>query len=276
MKTIAIILSFFICINVYPQKKSEFVSIWYSHGNEGSEIPADNFQYFKKGKLYYCLSNDRDNIYLDLKIDDSEVQTKILKQGMTVWINTDGKQVKKTGVRFPIGTQNPGRPGMPNTAKPAQNIEGNPNSPINQANTIQLIGFTKDKMNRIPANNADNFRGSVRYNEEGILIYKLVIPISKIEMDSNKSEAEQALLTFGVEEGPLMMSMGPGSQSGGPQQGESSIPPRAGGRPSGGGGGRPSGGGAPGGAPGGGPTSAQPGALNTILWIKDIRLATEK
>ncbi|MCJ7447236.1 MAG: hypothetical protein MUO72_06070 [Bacteroidales bacterium] len=241
MKTTAIILSFFICANVYPQKQKEFVSIWNNHGNEGQEIPGDSYNYFKKGKLYYYLSNDRDNIYLDLKIDDPEVQTKILKQGMTVWINTDGKQVKKTGVRFPLGTQNPGRPGMRNSAEAPQNIEGNPNSPINQANTIELIGFTKDKMNRIPAHNTDNFRGSVRYNDEGILLYRLVMPIAKIEIISNKSDDEPTLLTFGIEEGPLMMGMGPG-----------------------------------GGGSGGGAPATQPAVSSTILWIKDIRLATEE
>jgi hypothetical protein len=45
---------------------------------------------------------------------------------------------------------------------------------------------------------------------------------------------------------------------------------------SGGGGSRPSGSGVPGGGPDGVPASVQPGALNTILWIKVIRLATEK
>ena len=84
-----------------------YLSRWHNGGTE-LKIPSDKYSYFKKGKLYYFFSNDIDNIYVDMKIDDPGVQTRILKQGLTVWINMDGKQIKKMGIRFPIGSQHSG------------------------------------------------------------------------------------------------------------------------------------------------------------------------
>lgn len=95
------------------------------------------------------------------------------------------------------------------------------------------------------------------------------MPIAKLGITGNNGDNGPMLLTFGVEEGSLMQGMRPGSQPGGMTQVVTGVP-------AGGGGGRPSGGGGPGGGvPGGAGPSAQP-VSPVILWIKNIRLATEK
>jgi len=272
MKNTSIILALLLCTNAYSQKKNESVSTWNSHGGDDSEIPADSYNYFKKGKIYYYISNDNENIYLSVKVEDPEIQNKILKQGMIIWVNPDGKQLQRTGIRYPVGSQVKGRPGIGNKIEISPGV--NPNSPISQATTIELVGFTDEKVNRFPANNADNFRGSVRYNDDGILLYRLVMPLARLKTISSKDETEQIKYTLGIEPGPAMSGMRPPSQQGQQPQSGSAIPARAGGGRAGGGGGRPSGGGMPGGGPSGGSPSMQPAEANIILWIKDIRLAT--
>ncbi len=274
MRNAVIILFLVFFSNLSGQKSKTSPSNWNSSGKEELTIPIDNYKYFPKGKIYYYISNDYDNIYLDMRIDDSETQNKILKQGMSVWINTDNKKIKKCGIRYPIGSQNPVRPGRQFQQESSQVAGINPNSPIAQANTIELTGFTNEERRVIPSNSEGNFSGSVHFNNEGVLIYKMIIPVSRIETDHNLKADPIAL---GIEPGSAaQMRQGP-PQPGGPSDEFSSPVARGGGRSGGGGGGgRPSGGPGGGGFSGGGAPPAQPGAKTLILWINDITLAAEK
>lgn len=278
MKNAVLILILSLCSSLYGQKSKPSPSKWNSSGKDEITLPKENLLYFSKGKIYYYLSNDNDNIYLDMRIDDSEAQNKILKQGMTVWINVDDKQIKKCGIRFPIGTENPAGPGQGRQfGQELQESSGLNRSPVSQANRIELTGFTKEERRIIPSNNEDNFRGTVHYNNEGVLIYKMILPVSRIETDKNMNTNPIAL---GIELGGAagQVRQGP-PQSGGPSNEFSNPVARSGGRSGGGGGGgRPSGGGPGGGGfnSSGGAPPAQPAAKTTIMWIKDITLVAEK
>jgi hypothetical protein len=275
MRTITITLGLFCCLSAFTQKGEESVCQWNSNGNEELNVPLESYQYFRKGMLYHYLSNDKENIYLDIKVTESEAQSKILKEGMTVWINIDDKQTKKNGIRFPLGTENSGGPGRQH----AMNIQGSLLSPVEQANTIQLIGFG-GTFKFIPANNTDGFRGSVHYNNDGVLIYRLIIPVARLNAEG---EVITGPFAIGIEPGPYIPDFSQMQRPGG-SSGDMT-------RPMGGGGGRGTGGmrGGPGGGGSGGrgqggppsgrqmPASMpQAQAKNAILWIKKISLASEK
>jgi hypothetical protein len=277
MKNAVIILFLILFSNIYAQKSKPSPSKWNDNGKAEVNFPKENFQYFSKGKVYYYVSNDKENIYLDMRIDDPQTQNKILKQGLTVWINDDNKQGKTCGVRFPIGSENPVRSGRQFQQGPSQATGINPNSPIAQANTIELMGFTKAERRIIPSNNGDNLRGWVRYDNEGVLIYKMIIPVSRIETDKNIGTEP---ISLGIEPGSQALKRPGGPQTGTPAEDFSSPLSGGGGRSGrsggGGGGGRPSGGMGGGGFSGGGAPPVQPGSQSVILWIKDITLAAEK
>jgi len=277
MKNTIIIVFLVLSTAINGQKSKPSPSVWNSSGKEESKIPLENFKYFNKSKIYYHLSNDNENIFLDMRIDDSQTQNKILKQGMTVWINSDNKQIMKCGLRFPIGTDHPVRQGPGQYGQEPQVTSSFGNiSPVDQANRIELTGFTKEQRRIIPAKNEDNFQGSVHYDSEGVLIYKMIIPVSGIESDKNIQTDPIAL---GIEIGGFsgQLRQGP-PQSGASSQGFSEMPSGGGGRGGGrgGGGGRPSGGTGGSGFSGGGASPAQPGSAGTLIWIKDITLVTEK
>jgi hypothetical protein len=139
------------------------------------------------------------------------------------------------------------------------------------ANTIQLVGFGDPQQSRFPSDNTDNVRGSVKYDNDGNLLYHLIIPFEKIPgftgpVNSDSKDLWSIAIEYGAP--PVM----PGQQ-GNPQGmsgGGSGMPGGGGGR----GGGRGGGGG--GGMPPGGARSAQAttaAAQPVIIWVKDLKLA---
>ncbi|MCX6326517.1 MAG: hypothetical protein NT144_07695 [Bacteroidia bacterium] len=244
MKTVTILILFFFCLNINVRKGKFFLSNWHENGNAELNVPSDEYSFFKKGKLYYFLSNDNDNIYIDIKIEDSGIQNRILKQGLTIWVNMDSKLVKKMGIRFPIGSQNSGGRKKPNMPDNNMNLDGSLISPLSLANTVELIGFSNEEARRFPADNADNFRGLVKYDNEGTLHYKMIVPIAKIPVRNSKEGIGAMPFTFGIEYGALPVTngsqgQGSGNAGAGSNTSQNSIPP-------------------------------------VLLWIKNIKLATDK
>jgi len=238
-------------------------------------LPDDKYSYDNKGKLYYILSNNHDNIFLDIKIEDPAIQNRILKEGLTVWINMDGKTLKILGLRFPIGSQYVGGLNRSGLSENKINSDGSLITPLSLANTIELIGFTSEEIRRFPSENADSFNGSVKYNDEGILFYIMKMPISKLPVRNSKEGDGTMPFNFGIEYGapPSMNSPGgpgaPAGPSGGRSQGGSSGGSRSGGSASGSRG-------MGGGRPGAGSGSSQNVMPPVLFWIKNISLATGK
>lgn len=177
MKSVAVISLFFICVILNAQNGDPNLSKW--HNND--RIDRSDYLLIKKSKLYCSLSNDKDFVYINLMIPDREVSVRILEDGLTVWINMDGKQDRKMGVRFPIGSQN-----AANVKN--QGAEDNiaTEDLVSQANTIELIGFISEQDRRFASQNSDNFRGAVKYSPNGDLYYRLVMPVAKLPFRNSK------------------------------------------------------------------------------------------
>jgi hypothetical protein len=264
-----------VSISLNAQKGNLFYSNWHNGGNSEVNTPKSNYAYFKKGQIYYNLSNDKDYIYLDMLIEDAGVQTRILKEGLTIWIDMEGKSSRKLGVRFPIGSQNSSGRNRPDQ-KEKLNPDGSIVTPLQLANTIELIGFINEEVRRLPAENAENFSGSVKFDKEGILHYSMIMPLAKLPVRNSKDGNGAMPFAFGIQYGLVPVMNAPR----GPSSEEPSSAPPSGGR-GGGGSGRSRGGSGSGGAPGGISPSSRQGSGETVLppvlfWIKNIKLASDR
>lgn len=283
MKPTATIFLLILCTSLSAQKGNVSLSKWIDDGtNEPTIAPAD-YIFNKKSNLYYLFSNDNTNLYVDIKVEDTGIQNRILKKGMVIWVNMDGKQDKKLGVHFPLGSENRGgrRPGAPESNFTP---DGKPITPLMRANTIELVGFTNETESRFPADNPNSFKGSVRYDNDGNLIYRLLMPIAKLPVRNAKDSAGALPFNLAIEYGedPDLNAPGanmsrPPSSGGGAPSGMSAGGGggRSGGGRSGGGGGgaMPAGGGGmPSTGRGGAPASEPP----VILWLKNVQLAGKK
>jgi hypothetical protein len=210
MRSSVLILSCFICSVLNAQKENLNLCQWHV----SDKIEASDYQLIRKTKLYCFLSNDNDNIYIDMKVEDQGIQNRILKKGLTIWISMDGKEVKKMGVRFPIGSQNQGVHKKPDLSENNTNQEGNLVTPLSLANTIELIGFTNEQERHFPSENYDNFRGSVKYDEEGTLYYKMIMPIAKLPVRNSREGHGAMPFILGIEYGSLAMTNQSGENRG--------------------------------------------------------------
>jgi hypothetical protein len=84
----------------------------------------------------------------------------------------NGKEERKMGVRFPMGSQNQGNHRKSDHTETEQYQDISLISLLAQANTIEILGFTSEQQRHFPSENRDNFRGSVKLDEKGTLIYK--------------------------------------------------------------------------------------------------------
>jgi hypothetical protein len=201
MKSVAVTFLVLMCCGLNAQKGNVGICGWHS----GDKIKPSDYQSIKKGRLYGNFSNDNENLYINLRIVDQKVQERILKEGLTIWVNMDGKDVRQLGIRFPMGSLSQGAHRKADHAERNIQTDDNPSDLISLANTIELIGFTYEQERHFPAENRDNFRGSVRFDKEGILDYILIMPIAKLPVRNSKGGHGAMPFTLGIEYGSLSL-----------------------------------------------------------------------
>lgn len=177
-------------VGLNTQKESLNQVKWHSD----DKVNMSDYTPVKKTGLYYYLSNDNENLYVDLRIENAVAQNMILSRGLIIWIDMEGKSKKIMGVRFPMGSQNQGTHYQ--ASQPP-----NPASQISMANRIELIGFTNEQERHFPAENADNFSGYVRFDTKGILYYKMKMQIAKLPVRNSKEGKGAVPFTLGIEYG---------------------------------------------------------------------------
>jgi hypothetical protein len=201
MKRFVVLLSVIISTNLSAQKGKFYINSWHQSSANKMNIPSEKYSYFDKGKLFYYLSNDNENVYVDIKVDEPSVQNRILKEGLTIWINMDRKLTKKMGVRFPIGSEYASDHKKGSLHEGEINPDGSLVTPLTMANTIELVGFKGEDSRRFPSDNADTFRGSVRYDSKGTLHYNLTMPIDKLPLRNSKDGNGAMPFILGIEYG---------------------------------------------------------------------------
>lgn len=255
--------AFFLSTSSFSQKDPSYQC---SFQKENSDVFIDKYSDFvftRKGTYFYYITNDQDNIYVNLRVSNFDAKRLIASTGVTVWINADGKKARKVGIKYP---STPPRRGGGNQAggPPAQNQRNNqgqaqagqkpPAGPAQAQSFITLIGFDKTGDKIIPSGSPGDFRGSIT-TPKNDMHYQLVIPVSKLPVTINKDPQEKneyLVLGIGVEDVEATGGPAPGGdRSGAP-------------------------GGVRGGAPGGGPPVASSASESQLLtWIENIRLAKE-
>ncbi len=67
-----------------------------------TDWPSPYPNYDSKAMVAYATSNDKENLYITMQTGDPLTQVKILKQGMTVSIDTGGSSVPQYNIHFPL------------------------------------------------------------------------------------------------------------------------------------------------------------------------------
>lgn len=244
-------------------------------------------QYLKKPDCSIATVNDDQFLYLCLETSNSELQQKIIRQGLIFWIDPEGGKNDYFGIKYPRGMQRP--EGMQSGGRGRGERNQRPD-PI--ARQVMMEGALEKFELMQPDNEFDKvfkldelegIQVKLTVNEF-VFCYELKIPLKSLE-DSPYDLALENGSTVGVGfEVPEMKRPDFGSRGSGEMDGGGMGMPGGGmgGGPGGmgGGGGRGGMGGGPGGGPGGG-SGGGPGGMpgddssgSVKFWAKVI-LATD-
>src|SRR5262249_35900527 len=73
---------------------------------DSKDWPAPYPNYDSKAMVAYATSNDRQFLYMTMETGDDLTQVKILKQGMTLSIDTNGRKEPQMKINYPLQNEN--------------------------------------------------------------------------------------------------------------------------------------------------------------------------
>jgi len=255
--------------NSYSQTIKEYDCKWHSATDSiYKEEMLDRMSYNEKAELFFSITHDDRNLYIDIIPGDENLARKILMFGMTTWIDPAAKKKKDMGVVFPIAETRENAPrggnGDDMDNKGATRGEDRDRSAemekmLNKKNErLALLGFTKGGSREVIELMYSTEYRSLIFLEDERLQIQMQLPLESISPDLVDGSLDK--LSIGFETGYLEMSQ---------QRQQASMGRKPGG-------GR---GGGMGGPPGGGNRSGASGGMDmqvmmqpTKLWLKEVRL----
>ena len=162
--------------------------------------PSPYPDYDAKAQLGYAVSNDKYNLYITVETGDPATQLKIMRSGLSVWIDKTGEKEETTAINFPIPSereegskedkQKPagGQWQSSSPDKQRMELEDKVSMALQQANEFSLQGFKACNL-QYPLMEKDSCGVMVRMaiDADHELIWEAVIPFrsfySKRELD---------------------------------------------------------------------------------------------
>lgn len=158
---------------------------------------GDSLRYYNEDqKLYYTLANDKENLYMAIRINDRSEQMRVLGAGLTLSIDTRGKKKETFSVTFPIG----GSPAMAPEGD-SQSLTGGATGQgthddqmqanLTKLRQIKVTGFKDVESDLITTSNTYGFKTAIDFDKDGNLVYEAAIPL-KLFHDDEPTKNEWA------------------------------------------------------------------------------------
>jgi hypothetical protein len=194
--------------------------------------PADwpgPLQPFNDQPVSMAAVNDGESLFVVLTASDRVARTEILRQGLIVWFDASGKDKKRFGLKFPIGTglsegdfHGRRRGGGADPSSGSGEREGPPpasgaphDAPIEPPNRLEILGASKDDARSFTADKAPGIEVKVG-QAEGLLTYELKVPLASNDAHPYAIGAQPgALISVGLEMPKLEMPEGGRREGGG-------------------------------------------------------------
>ncbi len=151
---------------------------------------GDSLRYYNpERQLNYSLANDKDNLYMAIRINDRSEQIRILRAGLTLSIDTRGKKKESFSITFPVGDQS-------QNDLAGQTADLGQGGDISQENHDELIkarltklreikvsGFKDIEGEMITTSNTYGIKTAIDYDKDGYLVYEAAIPLKFFHAD---------------------------------------------------------------------------------------------
>jgi hypothetical protein len=145
---------------------------------------GDSLRYYNEDKkIYYTLANDKDNLYMVVRVNDRTEQIRIIRAGLTLSINTKGKKKEENSITFPVS--NPDEP----QASPSDDKKGNPDlldqqdrdemlrAKMTKLRNIKVTGFPDIESDIMTTSNTYGIKVALSIDADDNLVYEAAIPL---------------------------------------------------------------------------------------------------
>jgi hypothetical protein len=155
---------------------------------DSKDWPSPYPNYDAKAMVAYATSNDKQNLYITMETGDELTQMKILKQGMDVIIDTNGKKDGQLSINYPLENDNEDidlkRDAMakkdPNGYE-SRKLQQKINNSIQSANQFTLEGFSSCNGGYVVTQSAPcGIKVRARIDEYKELVWEAVVPFKMI------------------------------------------------------------------------------------------------
>ncbi|ASU36586.1 hypothetical protein [Mucilaginibacter xinganensis] len=155
---------------------------------------GDSLRYFNTEKhINYALANDKENLYMAIRVNDRSEQARIIKAGVTLSINTRGKKKESFSITFPLNTGE-GGPILNPLKDDGGDITKEERDELKQAvltslRGIKVVGFKDIEGDMITTSNTYGIKTAIDYDDKGYLICEAAIPLKLLHSeDAIKTE----------------------------------------------------------------------------------------
>ncbi|MCK5028210.1 MAG: hypothetical protein KAR57_01155 [Bacteroidales bacterium] len=144
----------------------------------------------------YGISNDKENLYIRININDQDIQRKLILAGFTVWIDTTGKKKENVGISCPI------KKTLPKLNKnKIKEMKDSPEWNKNQLLESEFIGFKEYTETYFISQNPYGVEISIDQDKFKSLYYEMKIPFKSIY--DNYTNISLKKLSIGLKTGAL-------------------------------------------------------------------------
>lgn len=156
---------------------------------QATEWPKPLQFYNNTTKLFYTIANDQENLYVIVSVPDPQSQTKIMRSGITIAMNTTGKKKGGASVTFPLTYNiNTGAPDVPEASRAL--IAGELKKQLlANVKEIKVEGFDSIPDGNIPVKNTFGIQTTSSYDAAGNLVCELGIPLKMLGVSAGSSQA---------------------------------------------------------------------------------------
>jgi len=152
-------------------------------------------QFDSDARLEYNVLNDNSRLYISLSTANPVTQAKILRNGVKIYISTNGKKDKETYLHFPDAQIKFNKP-----FKPGQNSNWQNRTKRLKEMTARIYKEAQWHQNGktkiiTPSKGKNNFELDLGADSTGYIIYKVGIPLSDINPAGSKKISD---VTIGV------------------------------------------------------------------------------
>jgi hypothetical protein len=148
---------------------------------------GDSLRYYdKENKIGYSLANDKENLYMIMRIKDRIQQIRVLKAGVTFSVDTRGKKRSSYSITFPVNLASTSDFNF-------RSVNSGPVTPKDremltrdrsyELKGIKVDGFKDFESGLLPATDNHGILTDLDYDAQGNLVCEAVIPLKNFHVD---------------------------------------------------------------------------------------------